>query len=123
VRFGAGFYPVESNAQGNWRWMGPIGEIHVPSIPAKAHLEILGWAPVELLPTPPTMGISVNGHELDRFVPPNGRFKMAYDVPEYFQRGGPDSIVRLEMSATALAPGDPRALGFSLVSVAWTQAP
>jgi hypothetical protein len=123
ARFGTGWYAIESNAHENWRWMGQVGEIHVPSIRAKGHLEFFGWAPLELLATPPVMEISFNGHKIDRFVPPKGRFKKAYDVPEEFQRDQSDSIVRLETSATAIPPGDPRALGFSLVSLTWTTAP
>jgi hypothetical protein len=123
TRFGRGWFPIESNAQGSWRWMGQIGEIHVPTLQSKAHLRILGWAPVELLGTPPTIRISVNGKELDHFAPPIGRFKNGYDVAQEVQGPEPESIVRLETSATASAPGDPRALGFALVSVSWTPAP
>jgi hypothetical protein len=123
ARFGPGWYPVESNEQGSWRWMGQSGEIRVPSLPAKARLEFAGWAPVELLLTPPVMEISINGHKLDHFELSRGRFKKVYEVPQDFQREQADSVVRLETSATAKAPDDPRALGFSLLSVRWMLAP
>jgi hypothetical protein len=123
VRFGSGWYPIESDPQGSWRWMGKSAEIQVPGLPTNGRLKFLGWAPVELLATPPVMRMSFNGHEIGRFVMPRGHFTKAYDVPEDLQQGKAESIVRLETSATATAPGDPRALGFSLVSLAWTLAP
>ena len=123
LRFGQGWYPIESNAQGSWRWMGQIGEIHVPTTPAKARLKISGWAPLELLSTPPTMHVSVNGKEIDRFAPPLGRFKKEYDVAREAESDQPETLVRLETSATANAPNDPRALGFALVSVVWAPVP
>ena len=119
VRFGQGWYPIESNAQGNWRWMGRTGEIRVPTLRTKAHLKILGWAPLELLGATPTMQVSVNGHAIDHFAPPPGHFKKEYDVALDVQGDLPESTVQLETSATGSAPGDSRALGFALVSVSW----
>jgi len=123
VRFGQGWYPIESNAQGSWRWMGQMGEIHVPTTTAKTRLKISGWAPLELLSAPPTMRVSVNGKEIDRFAPPLGRFKKEYDVAREAASDQPETLVRLETSATANAPNDPRALGFALVSVVWAPVP
>lgn len=119
ARFGPGWYPVESNADGSWRWMAQSGEIRISGVASTARLELYGWAPLEFMNTPPVFRVSINGRELDRFVPPSGRFRKSYDVPEELQRGVVESVLRLETSATAIAPGDPRPLGFALVSVTW----
>ncbi len=123
TRFGKGWFPIESNAQGSWRWMGAVGEIQVPTFGAKARLKILGWAPVELLAKPPTLRIVINGHEIDHFVAPVGRLKKEYNIALDQQGDLPEALLQIETSATAMAPGDPRELGFALVSVAWTAAP
>ncbi len=123
LHFGQGWYPVESNAEGSWRWMGQVGEIRVPTLRTKALLQIVGWAPLELLGTAPTMRVSVNGREVDHFVPPMGHFKKEYRVPIDIQGEDQESAVRLETSATASAPGDPRDLGYALVSISWANAP
>jgi hypothetical protein len=119
AKFGEGWYPIESSTSSSWRWMAKRGAIEVKPYAENAKLSLVGWAPLDLLAAAPTLSISVNGHEIDRFVAPDGRFTKEYIVPAAVQQGGREAIVELESSTTAKAPGDARALGFSLVSLTW----
>lgn len=120
ARFGLGWFPMESNADGAWRWMGKSGEIKITATaPASTiHVRLEGWAPNDLLPAAPTLRFLVDGKELDSFVSPPIRFVKEYDI----QRSADaslETVFVIEASPTATPSGDTRALGFALVGFSW----
>jgi hypothetical protein len=120
ARFAGGWYQVETGAEGaTWRWMGKRGEIRLRNQGAEMRLRLRGWAPLELLPAAPTLRISINGQELDRFTAPAGHFTKEYTVPRAVQGGGETSSLVIESSATVTPPKDDRQLGYSLTQLVW----
>ncbi|HZU84009.1 MAG TPA: hypothetical protein VE987_13870 [Polyangiaceae bacterium] len=123
VRFGPGWYPIETDPRRSWRWMGPSGEIDLPALGRPARLRLVGWAPVDLLGASPRLRIALGDHELDALSPAAGPFERDYDVPADWQGPGPAAALHLHASATARPPHDERDLGFALSYLAWTPAP
>ena len=116
-RFGPGFYAPE----GSWRWMGKRGEIVLSRLPGEGRIRLRGWAPTELLKSSPTLHVTFGGQVLDDFVVPAGHFEREWRIPLSMQ-AAPSTLLVLETSATAFAPGDVRELGFSVESLEWTSA-
>jgi hypothetical protein len=120
AHFGSGWFPMESNAGGAWRWMAKTGEIKITSgnLATGVHVRIEGWTPNADLPAPSTLRVLVDGREIDSFVTPPTQFVKEYDLPEQPDAGQETTVV-LEVSATASPPGETRALGFALRAFSW----
>ena len=120
VQFVKGWYDVESGTTGqSWRWMSKQGEIHLRNQGKDMKLRLLGWVPLDLLPAPPTLRITINGKELEQLTPPKGHFTREYKIPSSLQGTGEKSMLLIESSAAAKPPQDTRELGYSLVNIVW----
>jgi hypothetical protein len=102
--------------------MAKRGLIQLPTRHVAATLHLAGWAPLEFLKEAPTVLVTINDHEIDRFAPSGRTFSRDYRVDPAMT--GESSLARLvlETSATAQAPGDPRDLGLSITELDWRQA-
>ena len=117
--FGPGWFPMEVNAEGAWRWMGASGEIKITTqaSPTPAHVRIEGWVSGDVA-GPTTIDIRVDQKVLDAFVAPSGHFVKEYDVPTPV---GGEVVLAIHASNTAHPKGDSRSLGFALASFSWSQ--
>ena len=124
LRFGRGFFPGEAGSDGKtWHWMGARGEIRLPndreSLQRPHTLQLSGWFPLELLGAPPTIRIEMEDRLIDTFVASERMLRREYAIRKEQLGAGASTRVVLETSATAHAPGDPRALGISIEQVGW----
>jgi hypothetical protein len=118
--FGRGFFAVEWGADGKtWHWMGARGEIRLPNDQRPHTLRISGWFPLEFLGAPPAIRILLEDQVLDSFSARDRALKREYLVRQEQLGAGPAVRLVLETSATARAPGDPRALGIAIEEVGW----
>ncbi len=68
LQFGAGWYGEESVGMSAWRWMSGRSETLLPPIAGQARLFLGFDLPTELVPRHPTVTITLNGQDIDRFV-------------------------------------------------------
>jgi hypothetical protein len=122
IEFGTGFHPLESHRNGKtWRWMGKRGDVLLPAGPADTghRLRLRGWVPLELLPRPPTVRISLGGRLLDSFRPEQSDFDRRHQIEPERVAGATALPLRIETDQTGQARGDPRELGVSIEQIEW----
>ena len=122
-----GFYPLEKDAKSNisWRWMGTEGIVKVKNTKKDMSLKIAGTVPMDRFPQPPTITISVNGAELEKFPATVGAMEKLFTVPA--AKLGTSDFVEVKIATSkAFVPKDsikgatdPRELGFSLTNLTW----
>jgi hypothetical protein len=124
VVFGPGFYPLESSASGStWRWMGRRGVVTLPSGDHRdKRLRIQGWVPIELMTGAPTLGIALDDHPLDRFVPQGREFSRDYLITAELRGRAASVQLSIETSSPAHTPSDTRELGVSITALDWRDA-
>lgn len=124
VRYGEGFYGLEAGSAGaTWRWMSKRGTVHLPNDHHDRRLHLEGWVPLALLNETPTLRITLEGVELDRFVAAGGTFTRDYTISRARLGDAPAVRLTIETSTTAHAPGDIRELGVSLTALNWHDGP
>ena len=122
-----GFYPLEKDdkAGASWRWMGNEGIVKVKNTKKDMTLKIAGNVPMDRFPQPPSIAISINGEELEKFNATAGLMEKVYSVPA--AKLGSSDFAEIKITTTkAFTPKDsikgatdPRALGFSLTNLTW----
>ena len=122
-----GFYPEEKDAKAGtiWRWMGTEGKVKVKNTKKDMILKIAGNVPLEHFPQPPTITVSINGEELEKFNATEGLMEKAYTIPAAKLGSGDYAEVKIT-STKAFVPKDVvkgatdiRSLGFSLTNLTW----
>lgn len=114
---------MEMAANKTWRWMADRGEVRLPNRHVRQRLRIFGWVPLELLAGPPTIQITLQDHQLDRFVASERNLNRQFFVKREQLGDRPFAVLLIETSATAHAPGDTRRLGISIEGIEWEDAP
>ncbi|MBV9493352.1 MAG: glycosyltransferase family 39 protein [Acidobacteria bacterium] len=101
VAFGDGWYDEEGGA---WRWMRSRSVMTLP--PGGGRLSIWLYAPLDALPTPPTITVRLDGRIVDQFQPGVAEFLRTYET---------NGARELVMETTgAIRTGDTRELGLKL---------
>jgi hypothetical protein len=121
--FGRGFWPMEFAAGKTWRWMADRGEIRLPKRPTRQSLRIVGWLPLEFLEGPPTIQITLDNHQLDRFVAADRVLDRDYRVNPAEWGDVSSAVLLIETSATARVSGDTRDLGVAIEAIKWEDLP
>ncbi|MFN0120967.1 MAG: hypothetical protein ACKV2V_10730 [Blastocatellia bacterium] len=120
LKFTTGWHDTEADTTGQrWRWMARRSETQLRNRGADMKLRIEGWTPTQLLQAPPTLRVSLNGKELERFPTPTGGFTKSWDVPIALQGTGETSTLVMEISDVAPVPNETRELAFSLNNLIW----
>ena len=122
IQFGDGFYPPERDAAGNtWRWMGRRGVVELPRARSVMTLRLTGWVPLELFRAAPRVRLTLDGHEIDNFVPLMRDVRKEYIVGQALTAATRPTLV-LEVSQSGQAPGDARQLGLAISFLDWQAA-
>jgi hypothetical protein len=118
AQFGTGWFPMEVNAEGAWRWMGEDGEIKVTTRASTVpgHVRLEGWL-VPGLPSPTTLELRLDGKVLDAFVAPTTRFVREYDVSTPLAG---EAVFTIHATATVHPSGDSRSLAFALAGFSFS---
>lgn len=95
-----------------WRWMGRSAVIRLRRSGKARTMSLIGWVPIELTGTPPTMTIRIDGLPVDTFIPPLGEFERIVTLPATTRPGFWD--IELQTSTVGTERGDPRELGYAL---------
>lgn len=122
-----GFYPMEKDdkAGTSWRWMGGEGGIKVKNTKKDMTLKIAGNVPMDRFPQPPTISVSLNGEELEKFNATAGLMEKTFSVPAAKLGSNDYAELKITTSKTFVPKDvikgatDPRSLGFSLTSLTW----
>ena len=122
VDFGSGWYDQEAVNVGAWRWMAGRGVAYLKPIAGRAVLSMSLYVPLDVLHTPPTITITLNGMRLDRFSEPDSDVSRAWEVTS--RSSGPNELIietdRTVNPAVEHVGHDTRDLGVRLNSLGWT---
>jgi serine/threonine protein kinase len=129
VIYGTGFYGEERLNGKAWHWMAEEGVVKLRNLRSDMTLRIAGRAPLDAMPAPPTMKISLNGEELEELVPPGNIFVKEYQIPSAKLGAGAWSELRIS-TTTVIVPSelkkklnDNRRLGFQVYELTWEGEP
>ncbi|HVR40132.1 MAG TPA: DUF2723 domain-containing protein [Thermoanaerobaculia bacterium] len=125
AHFSGGWYDQESDGTNTWRWLSSRGAITFPPTHGKAKLALKFRVPIDSLPTPPTIEITLNGALLERIVATKADYALTWTVPA---RADAPNVVELSTSATANpkklgTADDSRDLGLLLGDFSWSAVP
>lgn len=119
-RYVEGWYPPERHGEEEWRWMGMRSVTNLPPVHGTAKLRVQFDVPDELMASPPTITLTVNGAVIDRFKPSEAHLVREYEVVP-----GP-AVNTLEMTTDRMADehsdhagGDARKLGLLVRDLSW----
>jgi Dolichyl-phosphate-mannose-protein mannosyltransferase len=120
ARFGDGWYDAENTRNGVWRWMSGHATIELPPIEGKARLRMRMFVPLNVMKSPPSILVRVNG-TIIAAVKPRTAF---IDVVQDFATGAGSQVVDIETDRVvnplrSHLTGDPRDLGARLDVLEW----
>jgi len=92
ARFGDGWYDAENTRSGVWRWMSGHATIELPPIDGKARLRLRMFVPLNVMTSPPSILVRVNG-TIIAAVKPRTAF---IDVVQDFATGAGSHVVEIE---------------------------
>lgn len=129
--FGSGFYDMERDLNGSWRWMGARGEVRVgrrvmaagDNIARPYRLRIVGWYDNDHVQRPPTIRVSIGDRLVGTFSPEGQRFDQAWTVPADLARTAASVPVVIETDSVVHVGGDTRDLGLAIAIVDWQALP
>lgn len=125
VDFADGWYEEESSGTSGWRWMGHRSRALLPPFAGHARLQMRLYVPLDALPAPPNVTVSLNGTVVERFRATSSNLEKSYDVEG---RGGAPNELLLETDrvvnpAAERLREDSRDLGLRLESIEWMKRP
>ena len=120
IRWGRGWYLLESDGPAAWRWMGRESVTTLaPALYGHGELRLKLHAPVDVTPRPSVLTVIWNGSVIDRrTAPKDGDYHLRYTLPSHHDR--PNEL-RLLTDQVISPPGDGRQLGLSLHELAWSE--
>jgi hypothetical protein len=113
--FHDGWYQEEGAGADSFRWMGRRSRLTLPEIRGTGALRMVFDVPLDVIPAP-TIVISWNGAEVDRFVASASPVTRALTLPS--TKGQPNELV-IATTEVARAHGDPRDLGLCMRGLSW----
>ena len=121
VRFGRGWHDAEGDGANNWRWMTASSETLLPQAGARSQLTLQFYVPLDALPAPPEIEVTLNGALVERFAATAIEMKKSWTVAG---RDGGANELRISTSgaivpARAHPGGDSRELGLKLLAITW----
>ena len=121
ARFSDGWYDAENTRTGVWRWMAGHATIELPPIEEKARLRLRMFVPLNVMKSPPSILVRVNGTVIAA-VKPKTEF---IDVVQDFDAAAGARTVEIETDHVVNPlrehlSGDTRDLGLRLDLLEWT---
>jgi len=120
ARFGDGWYDPETTRGGVWRWMAGHATIELPPIDGKARLRMRMFIPLNVMKSPPSIVVRVNGTIIAAVKARTAVIEVAQD----FDAGDGAHVVDIETDRVVNPlrehlTGDPRDLGARLDRLEW----
>ncbi len=115
--FRDGWYGQEAS----WRWMGKRSVTTLPAFDGKGRLSLSFYVPLDALPAPPSITITMNGALVDRFVATTSNIDRDWIVPS--AAGANELVIETDRVVVPKDLGrgeDPRSLGLRLGGLRWT---
>lgn len=125
VVYAHGFFDVEQDAGGSWRWMEPEGVVRLKNTGKDMVLKLAGRVPFERFKEAPIIKISLNGAELDKSPATPELMTREFTITPAQQGSGDWSELKISSDKSFVPkdadPGatDPRRLAFSLTKLSW----
>ncbi len=119
VEYGQGWYDEETHDDLIWRWMGARSVTILPRMIGHARLTLSLHVPLDALPAPPVVTVSLNGTVVTRLRPTNSDFTLDQIVAS---RGGTSNELVIETDHVVRTPTDSRPLGLRLNEIGWQRA-
>jgi len=118
----SGWYPPERSASDEWVWMGHHSVTRLPPRNGKGALHLAFDVPDELMSSPPTVTIMMNGAIVDRFKPTESHMTREYEV-DAAPNGAPN-VLELDTDKVVNEVQqhlgtDPRDLGILVKWLSW----
>ncbi|MEP7343588.1 MAG: YfhO family protein [Acidobacteriota bacterium] len=130
IKYAEGFSSLEYNDLGeSWRWMAYEGLIEVPNSGRTMRLKIEGNLPIDSLPRPSKLTISLNGQALAEITAKERDLEKEFSITPAQQGDGKVSKLQLSTDQVFVPSQanpqnkDQRQLGFSLTKLTWEEAP
>lgn len=123
IVYAEGFFELERAPSGSWRWMEPVGRVHLRNTGKEMRLKVVGNVPTDRFPQPPKMKIELNGETLDEFS--TLTVDKEYIIPASRQGNKDYSDLRITSDKFFVPKDvdkgstDPRHLAFSLTQLVW----
>lgn len=118
--FREGWYGVERDGGGTWRWMGSESKMLLPPAWGRTRLLLTFEVPEELIAQRAAVTVRVNGEVVERFQPSETPLNRRYVVLP--AAAGEANVLDLAIDRTVRHPGDPRDLGLRLRHLGWGPA-
>jgi hypothetical protein len=125
VVYAHGFFDLERDAGGSWRWMEPEGVVRLKNTGKDMVLKVAGRVPFERFKQAPTIKITLNGAELDQSPATPELMTREFTITPKQQGSGDWSELKISSDKSFVPketdPGatDPRRLAFSLTKLSW----
>lgn len=124
IKFGAEWYGEEGSGLSMFRWMPAAATVTLPPVAGAGLLHMRLYVPIDSLPAPPMIEVSVNGAVVERFEGNQAVVEKRWTVPS---RATEPNELRITTSAVANPArlgnsDDTRDLGLRVDALSWTPA-
>ena len=121
VKFVRGWHDSEDDGVSSWRWMTASSETLLPPAGARAQLTLHFYVPLDSLPAPPEIEVTLNGVLVERFAATTMEVKKSWAVAG---RDLAANELRITTSGAVVPArlhggGDTRELGLKLLAITW----
>lgn len=121
IVYGEGWHQAEQAGGSMWRWMAGRSTAELAAVPRRARLQLTFYVPVDTLPKPPHVTISLNGRTIDSFTAETAEVSRRLEVDA---RADANNVLTIETSEVANPAkegrgGDARDLGLRLDAIGW----
>ena len=125
VTFGPEWYSEEGDGLASYRWMPAVATALLPPLRGNGKLHVRMYVPIDTLPAPPEIEVSVNGKVVERFRGAEATIEKTWSVPS---RTDAPNELRITTSgvvnpAKLGGSGDSRDLGLRIDALSWNPAP
>jgi hypothetical protein len=125
ITFGPEWYSEEGAGLASYRWMPATATALLPPLRGSGKLHVRMYVPIDTLPAPPDIEVSVNGNVLERFRGSDATMEKTWTVPS---RTGAPNELRITTSgvvnpAKLGGSDDSRDLGLRIDALSWNPVP
>ena len=124
VAYKSGFFDLERDSVGSWRWMSEQGTVRLKNTGKDMKLRIVGVAPLEQIKATPNLKVTFNGETLEEFAA-KAEVDKEFVIPAAKQGSGAASELVISASKSFVPKqfdpksNDERKLSFSLRQLTW----
>ena len=124
VAYKSGFFDLERDSAGSWRWMSEQGTVRLKNTGKDMKLRIVGTTPLAQIKATPNLKVTFNGETLEEFAA-KAEVDKEFVIPAAKQGSGTASELVISASKSFVPKqfdpksNDERKLSFSLRQLTW----